>query len=477
MFVIYLLTIGLSTFFLLFGYFNQLALQEKGQYDKLSAVVGSVAIQIDGDEIEQLMLNNKFGSITDVDSDKTYQKYNEIMNKAVKINTINSPMYMLTYDTKNDVFLYGIRSGDNVYFKDSYKEYPEVLKTKMKVGGTIPRYETENGIWLSAFYPIQSSDGRVVALLEADEDFTSFIADVRSEYLTNALGMFVIILVIALILTLYARKILREEDAQKKLLLEQKLMIEEKNKSISDSIDYALKIQSSLLPSDGSFDSNFNDYFIFYRPKDVVSGDFYWLEKLGDDVFIAVADCTGHGVPGAMVSVICSNALNRVVKELQLRDPGDILDRVADIVCDRFTQGNQKMSDGMDISFCRINLETLELEYSGANNPIYILSKDDFQIFPSSRQPIGVYHERKKFEKISRQLSSGDEIFLFSDGFADQFGGEGGKKFKYKPFKDLIATLSGKPMKEQHDLLGAAFDNWKMDHEQVDDVCVVGIRI
>lgn len=473
-----MLIIALSSFFLIFGYFDQLALQEEGQYRKLKAVVSSIAMEMDGDEHVDLMNSypEKDG-ITSRSENGIYRKYSDIMQKVVEHNNINSPMYTLIFNEDHNVFEYGIRSDDQVYFRHRYINFPDILLEKMETGGTIPRYNTENGTWISAFYPIRDSHGKVIGILEADEEFTSFIQDVRSRFLNRTIMMLVIVLIIALVVIFYARRILKLEEKQKDMLQEQKRTIELKNMSINDSINYALKIQSAILPSEGSFSSLFDDFFILYQPKDIVSGDFYWMERIDDDVYVAVADCTGHGVPGAMVSVICSNALNRVVKEMRKRNTGVILDHVTDLVTERFSKGDHRMHDGMDIAFCRINLKTLLLEYSGANNPVYIVSNDDLKQLPSSRQPIGDYPDRKEFECTEYQLKKGDKVYLFSDGYADQFGGPSGKKFRSQKFRELIQSMSSLPMDQQRDLLERCFNDWRNELDQVDDVCVLGIRI
>lgn len=478
MFIIYLLIIALSAFFLIFGYYDQLALQEEGQYRKLKAVVSSIAMEMDGDEIDALMNSypDKDG-ISSKNENGIYRKYSGIMNRVVDYNNINSPMYTLVFSEEHDVFEYGIRSDDKVYYRHRYVNYPEILVKKMETGGTIPRYDTENGTWISAFYPIRDSHGKVVGLLEADEEFTSFIEDVRSRFISGAIVMLIIVIIMAVFVVMYARRILRTEEKQKALLQEQKRIIELKNIGINDSINYALKIQSAILPSEGTFSTLFDDFFILYQPKDIVSGDFYWMEQIDDDVYVAVADCTGHGVPGAMVSVICSNALNRVVKEMQKRNTGVILDEVADVVTDHFSNGDHRMHDGMDIAFCRINLKTLLLEYSGANNPVYVVSNDNLQSLPSSRQPIGEYPNRKQFDSTELQLKPGDQVYLFSDGYADQFGGPAGKKFRSQKFRELVKSAANLPMNEQRELLERRFNEWRDELDQVDDVCVLGIRV
>ncbi|MFK7786999.1 MAG: PP2C family protein-serine/threonine phosphatase [Crocinitomicaceae bacterium] len=478
MFIIYLLIIALSSFFLIYGYLDQLALQEEGQYRKLKAVVSSIAMDMDGDEIEALMESypEKDG-LTAKNSNGIYRKYSDIMNNVVQHNNINSPMYTLVYNKESNVFEYGIRSDEQVYFRHRYVNFPDVLVDKMETGGTIPRYNTENGTWISAFYPIRNAEGEVIGLLEADEEFTSFIEEVRWRFLGGAIMMLVFVGLMAIFVVIYARRILKAEEDQKALLKNQKRTIELKNRNINDSINYALKIQSAILPAKGSFSDLFDDFFILYRPKDIVSGDFYWMEQIGNDVYVAVADCTGHGVPGAMVSVICSNALNQVVKEMQKRNTGVILDHVTDVVTEHFSKGDQHMHDGMDIAFCRINLETLNLEYSGANNPVYVVSNEELQQLPSSRQPIGDYPNRKQFECTELQLKPGDRVYLFSDGYADQFGGPSGKKFRSQKFRELIKSSANLPMNQQRDLLERRFNEWRDELDQVDDVCVLGIRI
>lgn len=477
MFIIYVLLIVITTFFIIFGYYNQLDLQEKRQHDKLTAIVTSLALGIDGSEHERMMSEHpNDGDIKTVEENMVYRDINQMMNQAVIENGLDDPMYTLVYNEERDVFHYGVRSDDQVYYRDDYVEYPKILKDSMEVGGQIPLYKTENGEWLSAFHPIRNFDGEVVAILEADINFAKFKDIVFNQYKKQAIISLIVIAVLAIILIPYALKILRADEKQKRLFMMQKQLIEEKNKDITDSINYALKIQNAILPQVTKLDQLFKDNFVFYKSKDIVAGDFYWMEQKGDDVYIAVADCTGHGVPGAMVSMICSNALNRVVNELGITNTGEILDRTTDIVISRFEAGSEDIKDGMDICFCRINLKTKELQFSGANNPLYLLRNGEIEIYKGCKQPIGKYAERKEFECANISLQEGDRIYMFTDGFADQFGGENGKKLKYKPFQKILVSGKDLPLKRQKDELTQLFLNWMGDFEQVDDVCVIGIE-
>jgi len=257
----------------------------------------------------------------------------------------------------------------------------------------------------------------------------------------------------------------------------QKQQIETKNRDITDSIQYAKRIQGAILPSKKLIKQYLKDSFVLYLPKDIVAGDFYWMDTKGDNILFAAADCTGHGVPGALVSVVCHNALNRAVREFNLIEPAKILDKVTELVIETFEKSDANINDGMDIALCSLNSKTNELEYSGANNSLYIIRNNELTETKSDKQPIGKYSNIKPFTNHKQTLLKEDQIYLFTDGYADQFGGEKGKKFKYKQFKDLLLKNNKEPMKKQLDVLFSSFDSWKGDLEQIDDVCVIGVKI
>jgi len=305
---------------------------------------------------------------------------------------------------------------------------------------------------------------------------------------------------------------------QKKIIEKQKIeenkqrfIVEHKNKEILDSITYAERIQSAILPPMSLMHEKLKDGFVLYKPKDIVAGDFYWLETVGDDIYFSAADCTGHGVPGAMMSVMCSNALTKSVKELGLTKPGEILDATTKIIEGRFERSEQMVLDGMDLALCKLNLKTMQLEYAGANNPLWIIRAantfpphqgggaeggggqtlpektiletkpdDSFRNLievKADKQPIGQYDHRQPYTNHHVQLLKGDSIYIFSDGYVDQFGGPKGKKFKSKPFKALLLTMQNEPMDKQRELIEQAFESWRGSNGQVDDVCVIGVRV
>ena len=266
--------------------------------------------------------------------------------------------------------------------------------------------------------------------------------------------------------------------SQKKnsLIQEQKEIVQKKNKEILDSINYAKRIQSAILPASNTINQHLKDNFILYKPKDIVAGDFYWLEIKNGKTLFAVADCTGHGVPGAMISVVCNNGLNRSVREHGLTDPGKILDKTREIVIQEFSKsGEEEMADGMDISLCSI--EGNKMQWAGANNPLWIIRKGELLETLPNRQPIGNYPFSKPFLTHEITLEKEDRLYLFSDGFPDQFGGVKGKKYKVKNLKKLLISISHNPMNEQQRILNSVFEEWRADFEQIDDICILGLKI
>ncbi len=260
----------------------------------------------------------------------------------------------------------------------------------------------------------------------------------------------------------------------------QKDILESKNREILDSINYAKRLQDAILPTRQVFKANLRRSFVMFKPKDIVSGDFYWMEPIEDNkVLLAVVDCTGHGVPGAMVSVVGANSLQRCVNEFGLREPAKILDQLSDIVTKTFESEEEDVRDGMDMSLVSLDFDNHSLEYAGANNPLWVVKHDTKELMEikADKQPIGHYDYRNHFTNHKVQLDSEDCVYLFSDGYPDQFGGERGKKFKYKTLKDLLIEIHDHSMQKQLEILQETFTTWQGELDQIDDVCVVGVRI
>jgi len=268
---------------------------------------------------------------------------------------------------------------------------------------------------------------------------------------------------------------------QKEEVEQQKAMVDEKNKEILDSINYAKRLQDAILPPLALVKQHLPESFILYKPKDIVAGDFYWMEMVGDNILIAAADCTGHGVPGALVSVVCSNALNQTVKEFKITEPGKILDKVRELVLETFAKSESNVQDGMDISLAAISRRSsvggVEVQWSGAYNSLWYVQNNELKEIDADKQPIGKNDKPTPFNTHKVKLQKGDILYLFTDGYADQFGGPKGKKFKYKTMQQLIMDNCQLTMQEQKQSLDQTIESWKGDLEQVDDILVIGIRV
>ncbi len=287
-------------------------------------------------------------------------------------------------------------------------------------------------------------------------------------------GIFVLII---FLYVLYRRfKTIQE---QKQVIEWQKKLVDEKQKEILDSIHYAQRIQKAILPSMQAMQNALKNGFVLYKPKDVVAGDFYWMEEYNNKVYFAAADCTGHGVPGAMVSVVCSNALSKVLLEERIENPAKILDRARELVIEQLAKSGEQMNDGMDISLCSLSLDLMTLEWAGANNPLWIIRDNTNMVeeWKADKQPVGLSLRPKPFTLNQIKLKRGDIIYLVTDGFQDQFGGKNGKKLKASGLKKLLLEVSCLPLNEQKKQIEKYFDNWKQEHEQIDDVCIVAVKI
>ena len=326
---------------------------------------------------------------------------------------------------------------------------------------------------------------------EEDKINTSFLSIRTSNIILNIIG--IIIGIIVATVTLKSVKLQAQKiaiSAERDEIQIQKSIIEEKNREILSSINYAKRIQHSILPSNDEIKKYFGNAFIFYRPRDIVSGDFYWFRPLGDELLIAAADCTGHGVPGAFVSFVCYNSLNACVDEMGLTNPAQILDNARELLVKAFGQHSEDgVNDGMDICLCKINTKTMELEYAGANNPLWFTenieneNNEGKMILPGIReikadkQPVGLFENKKPYTNHKIKLKKGQLFYSFTDGFADQFGGEKNKKYNYKRFATYLESIKAHPIEQQFNLLQKEFNSWKGNNDQTDDVLIIAIQV
>jgi len=273
-------------------------------------------------------------------------------------------------------------------------------------------------------------------------------------------------------------------DITEKKYSEQRLMdvnrdLLEKNKEITDSINYAKRIQEAILPNPEFLKKNFADGFVLYQAKDIISGDYFFFHETEEYRYVAAIDCTGHGVPGAMMSVIANSLLKEVFFNKQLGNPAEILYALDELLFDALNKNNaeEMRYDGMDMALCAINKASNELSFSGAMRPVFVRKGNSLVEIKGSKFPLGFHHIKKEFELKTFSLEKGDAVYLFTDGYCDQFGGDKNKKLNRKAFKELLLSISDMNADEQEAFLEYAFKNWKQETEQTDDVLVIGFTI
>jgi tetratricopeptide (TPR) repeat protein len=389
--------------------------------------------------------------------DKAFASYNESLKLAFEFKDVDfqSENYFCLAELNYDIGKY----KEAYDFFEKFKTTEDTLANKTIVGelnAIKVKYDTEK-------------KQKEIELLKVNAN--------KDKIMKTSLFIGTLFLV-ALAFLLFNRYKLKSKTNQ--LLETQNAIITEKNKDISDSINYAKKIQDAILPNGNEIKKVFPDSFVLSMPKDVVSGDFYWFTENETYKLFVVADCTGHGVPGAFMSMIGTTLLNNIVNERKNYRPDIILNELRKSIINDLKQGEDSQNkDGMDISLICINKETNLLQVACANNPIWIVKQDNSLIeIKADKQPIGfVSYNQKDFTLQSLALEKGDVIYQFTDGFADQFGGVKGKKFKYTQLKEIIIELKNTPINQQGDVLKGVFIKWKHNVEQIDDVLISGIKI
>lgn len=406
---------------------------------------------------------------------KQYDKGIEYTQKALKI-------------AKEQGFPETIRNASSILSeiyatKGDYKNAYEMHVLYKQMADSLRNQETEKK--LLAEKMLYDFD-KEKTLLEAENEKSQLLAEAKNKE-KNIILLFSLLGGVSLIgfswllnkrLTISRKQNVIIEE-QKLLLEEKNAIVEEKNKDITDSINYAKRIQDALLQNRNHVSKHLPEHFILFMPRDIVSGDFYWALEKNSYLYFAVADCTGHGVPGAFMSLLGITFLNEICKNDTIQTPAEILELLREKIIHQLNQNTDEKtsSDGMDIALCRLNLKTNELVFSGANNPCWIVEKGFYNLkeLKGEKQPVGIHAGQVPFSNQTVLLNKGDIVYLFSDGFADQFGGEKGKKLKSSLLKEKIKEASRLEAKEQKAFLKAFFIAWKGNLEQIDDVCLMGL--
>jgi serine phosphatase RsbU (regulator of sigma subunit) len=415
--------------------------------------------------------------------------YENIGNNYLdKKDYLNGKLYLdsamnlaIALSSKTDI--YGISKSMSDYYTEigDYKNSNLYLKKYYdgKDSMTNDQLKTELSDMRSSFDRENSESQLKIQTLESEKNLRS------KEFITWGLILSSVFFLIVIVLSVNRYRIKQksyvELNEYKNQLVIQKEKIEENQKEIIDSINYAKRIQSAIMAKEEDILHHFPESFLFYKPKNIVAGDFYFFETTDTHIFYAAADCTGHGVPGALMSVVCANSLTRCVKEFGLTDPGEILDQTRELVLDTLKKSGKELKDGMDISFVSIKktdkAELTTIKWAGANNPLWYISNGLLMEIDGNKQPIGYIENPMSFTTHIIELKKEDTIYLFTDGYADQFGGPKGKKYKYKQLKEKLVVLISSSLAEQKNILEHEFHLWKGDLEQVDDICIIGVRI
>jgi serine phosphatase RsbU (regulator of sigma subunit)/Tfp pilus assembly protein PilF len=397
--------------------------------------------------------------------------------------------------SKEDVKYAYVNLRDAYELKNDYKSANKVLNLLMLVKDSLRNLENASQIAkLETKYKTKEketelSEIKLLQKIQREENLNKLKQKNYFIIVLSIVGVFVLIIAFMLFKRFKEKQQIADAISKKNEAIEKQktiidhayLELSEKNKDITDSIRYAKRIQEAIFPSQSFYYSLFPNSFVLFQPKDIVSGDFYWFEKdsLGNS-YVAVVDCTGHGVPGAFMSIVGFNLLNNAIHEHKCSTPAQILNQINKDLNETLKQTEEESSikDGMEISICKWSSSTNELIFAGANTIIYKICNNTLETIKGNKHPVGSFYgeQLKPFTDIKISINPHDTIYMFSDGYADQFGGEKGKKYKYKKLEDFLLSNSNEPVQQQKKSLEMEFAQWKGNLEQVDDVCVIGIR-
>lgn len=401
----------------------------------------------------------------------------------------------INYNTKS--LLLNKKIGYKVGIKDAYYCLSEIYDKKGYFNQALifrklysltkdTMLNVENSKQIAEMNTKYDSEKKDKELIKKDAEINKQLVETEKQNLQRNAFIIGFALVLLLAFFIYngyhqkknANELLEEKNS---LIENQKKLVDEKNIKITDSINYAKRIQQAILPSREMIEFLIPESFVFFKPKAIVSGDFYWIHPVDDNkVLLAVADCTGHGVPGALMSIMGFNLLEQIVKEHFIQEPAKILNDLSNKITESLRQKDEfgSVKDGMDIALCKIDFQNLELEFSGAHNSLYLIRNGKLNEIKADRRSVGVSSSKPGlFSNHKLKLEKGDCLYIFSDGFADQKGGMKNEKFFYKPFRELLIKNHQMEMVEQERILENVISEWKSDKEQIDDMLVIGLRI
>ena len=403
-------------------------------------------------DLRTLSFNNSDHEEFDMEINTTMFNTKTINNKELIRLSEEIPAAVVSYDVKSDTFFFD-------------REMIEVFKR-------VRRFFESYTVFSRQKDSVELANHR--KSIELSEMKEEQLQDKNQKMLFGFIGAFIfIILIFVILFYLRTRKSRNLLALSNKIIENKNFLLEEKQKEITDSINYAKRIQSTLLENVKELEGFEHDYFILFMPKDIVSGDFYWMKRKESDYFISVCDSTGHGVPGAFMSLLNSSMMNEAVVTKNISDPGNIFDSTRSGLMANLSHENSK--DGMDAIL--MSFSNSKIKYAAANNKPVLVRKRELIELNCDKMPVGYSENTSQFQTFDLEAQNGDMIYLYTDGFADQFGGPKGKKFKYSNLNKLLISISDEDLSKQKALLEKSLKEWMGDLEQVDDICVLGIRI
>ena len=485
---IYLVVYGglivLSAYLIGHHYFVQLRQAEESTLDRLYGIASTLAQQVDKNAVEGVFERFPFsGDTAGLYADPTYQMYTKLFERAMESNQLKTPIYTLSYDSISRGYFGGIASNGQQSYGWQYVNPPKGYDAIYKSGGTIPPFEDDHGTWLSAVCPLRNERGRVFAVIEVDYPFDSFIEEARTELLGGILVSILVFIAIGAITYPVLSQILTAEEESKLALAQANDHISEKNQEIMSSLEYASTIQETMLPDNEELSRFFSNYMVFNRPRDIVSGDFYWFHQIDDaKALIAVGDCTGHGVPGALMSIMGHSYLNEIVVEQKTVLPAAILERLNEKIAQTFVHTDnckRNGTDGMDIGICLVDKQSNQLTYAGARHQLTIIENGAATQLKGTRRGIGEHYLtlESPFENASIALSPTASYYLCTDGLQDQFGGPERKKIMRKGVVRWLTEMETLEPELRLDWLETRLAEWKSGCPQIDDICLVGFSV
>jgi serine phosphatase RsbU (regulator of sigma subunit) len=411
---------------------------------------------------------------------KAYLKkkdYDRAISEGMVTYRIGEELDAFGFCTEVAEALFEAHAGKGDY-KNAYK-YLKLVKDNADSTLSSERIKQEALAEITFRNSFQEKQDSLMRFSEEKQRDMEHESELKQQRTLAAIGIFG--LLVAIIIASIMYRSYRKEKRSREIINKQKSIVDGKNKEIVDSINYARKIQQAIIPTNAEVKNIFPESFVILMPKDIVSGDFYWITEREQHIFMAVADCTGHGVPGGFMSMLGTALLNEIINDKNILEPSDILDllKLKIVLALRQSDTTNENKDGMDLALIRINKNTRELTFAGANNSLYLLRNNELIEFKGDKQPVGYsfHNTSDQFSQQHYQLKKEDLLYMFTDGYPDQFGGPLGKKFKYKAMEEALMKEHKKEMSEQRRNLIDLHNKWKGALEQVDDICIVGIRI